>query len=78
MYAKTERKYPAGGTARFILEEPTVINLEQDIIFRGVPCRIVSFSYNKKTKEAEDFYAMPLVGNHRIPKYSKYTKIKNK
>lgn len=76
MYAKTERKYPMGGTAYFKLEEPTVLTLGQDIVFRGVACRIVSFDYNKNTKLSEDFYAIPLQSIHNIPKYSRFTKIK--
>jgi hypothetical protein len=77
MYVKTERRWPMGGIAKFILEEPTVLELGQDIVFRGVPYRIVSFFYNIETKLTDDcFYAIPHDYRHSVPKYSRYTKVK--
>ncbi len=76
IYAKTPNPVGYGTRALFILEEPTVLTLGADIIYRGTPCRIIEFEWHKKTKLSDSFIAMPLYSNKKIPKYSRFTKIK--
>ena len=71
MYAKTITSGGYGSGVTFHLEEQSYPELPYDMIYRGVPCRIVQIDIDGMW-----FFAFPLDVRRRIPKYSRYTKIK--